>query len=125
MSTLATILLALVALEHLYILYIEMFAWTTLGRRVFKGTLPDELFDKTQGLAANQGLYNGFLAAGLIWALLTPDALWAKAIGTFFLSCIIMAAIYGAWRSSRSILLKQGLPALLALLALRLLPVAG
>ena len=72
MTIVATILVALVALEHLYILWIEMFAWTTKGREVFKGALPDELFERTRGLAANQGLYNGFLAAGLIWSPLEP-----------------------------------------------------
>lgn len=67
MQTLSLILVALVALEHSYILWIEMFAWTSKGREVFRGVLPDELFEQTKGLAANQGLYNGFLAAGLIW----------------------------------------------------------
>lgn len=68
MQTLSTILVALVALEHLYILYMEMFAWETLGKKTFKGSLPNELFKPTKKLAANQGLYNGFLAAGLIWS---------------------------------------------------------
>lgn len=116
MSLLATAFVALVALEHLYILYIEMFAWTTLGRRVFKGALPDELFEKTQGLAANQGLYNGFLAAGLIWSLFVADSEWAFRLQLFFLGCVITAALYGAYRSSVAILLKQGLPAIVALL---------
>ena len=101
MSTLASILVALVAIEHIYILWIEMFAWTTKGKEVFKGALPDELFERTQGLAANQGLYNGFLAAGLLWGLFIT---------------ILVAALYGAWRSSKSILFQQGLPAFLALL---------
>ena len=65
MQILSTILVALVALEHLYILYMEMFAWETLGKKTFKGSLPNELFKPTKKLAANQGLYNGFLAAGL------------------------------------------------------------
>ncbi len=116
MSTLASILVALVAIEHIYILWIEMFAWTTKGKEVFKGALPDELFERTQGLAANQGLYNGFLAAGLLWGLFITDPSWSVYIQPFFLSCILVAALYGAWRSSRSILFKQGLPAFLALL---------
>ena len=116
----ATILVALVALEHLYILWIEMFAWTTKGREVFKGVLPDELFERTRGLAANQGLYNGFLAAGLIWGLTIPDPLWSLRVQLFFLLCVVTAATYGAMRSSPSILLKQGLPAILALFALLL-----
>ena len=116
MSTLASILVALVAIEHIYILWIEMFAWTTKGKEVFKGTLPDELFERTQGLAANQGLYNGFLAAGLLWGLFITDPSWSVYIQLFFLSCILVVALYGAWRSSKSILFKQGLPAFLALL---------
>ena len=120
MTIVATILVALVALEHLYILWIEMFAWTTKGREVFKGVLPDELFERTRGLAANQGLYNGFLAAGLIWGLTIADPLWSLRVQLFFLLCVVTDATYGAMRSSRSILLKQGLPAILALLALLL-----
>ncbi len=120
MTIVATILVALVALEHLYILWIEMFAWTTKGREVFKGALPDELFERTRGLAANQGLYNGFLAAGLIWGLTIADPLWSLRVQLFFLLCVVTAATYGAMRSSPSILLKQGLPAILALFALLL-----
>ena len=120
MTIVATILVALVALEHLYILWIEMFAWTTKGREVFKGALPDELFERTRGLAANQGLYNGFLAAGLIWGLTIVDPLWSLRVQLFFLLCVVTAATYGAMRSSPSILLKQGLPAILALFALLL-----
>ena len=117
MELLASILTAVVALEHLYILYIEMFAWESVGRRVFKGSLPDELFAPTRGLAANQGLYNGFLAAGLIWTFFIGDPQWAFSIRVFFLTCIAVAAAYGAYRSSPTILLKQGVPALLALAA--------
>lgn len=116
MNTVAQILTALVAIEHLYILYIEMFAWETLGRKTFKGALPDELFAKTKGLAANQGLYNGFLAAGLLWSFLITDAEWATNIRIFFLGCVVVAALYGAFKSSKSILLKQGLPAILAMI---------
>lgn len=64
--TFTKILVLLIALEHLYIMYFEMFAWETIGKRTFK-SLPKDLFKPTKGLAANQGLYNGFLAAGLIW----------------------------------------------------------
>ena len=119
-NTIASILVAIVAVEHLYILWIEMFAWTTKGRKVFKGALPDELFDKTRGLAANQGLYNGFLSAGLFWGLLVGDPIWSFRIQLFFLLCVLTAATFGAIRSSFSILLKQGLPAALALLFLLL-----
>ena len=76
MQTLTTVLVSLVALEHLYILYMEMFAWETLGKKTFKGSLPDELFKPTKKLAANQGLYNGFLSAGLIWSFLIENPEW-------------------------------------------------
>lgn len=66
MELLAKIFIALIAIEHLYILWMEMFAWETAGKRTFKGAMPNELFKPTKTMAANQGLYNGFLAAGLI-----------------------------------------------------------
>jgi putative membrane protein len=116
MKTLAVILTALVALEHLYILWLEMFAWTTRGRKTFKN-FPPGLFEKTKPMAANQGLYNGFLAAGLIWSLLIQDAAWSQQISIFFLSCVIVAGIYGAYSVQRSIFVVQALPAIIALLA--------
>ena len=73
MEIIAKVLIAFVALEHLYILYIEMFAWETAGKKAFKGAMPADMFKPTKVLAANQGLYNGFLAAGLIWALFILD----------------------------------------------------
>ena len=72
------ILIAIVAIEHLFILWMEMFAWETTGKKVFKGALPEELFKPTKGLAANQGLYNGFLSAGLIWSFFISDPIWQK-----------------------------------------------
>ena len=74
MEIIAKILVGFIALEHLFILYTEMFAWETRGRKTFKGAMPDELFTPTKVMAANQGLYNGFLSAGLIWSLLIQDA---------------------------------------------------
>ena len=115
MQTLSTILVALVALEHLYILYMEMFAWETLGKKTFKGSLPNELFKPTKKLAANQGLYNGFLAAGLIWSFFIENPEWQKNIQMFFLGCVIVAGIYGALTASRKIFFVQALPAILAL----------
>lgn len=109
------ILIAIVALEHLYILYMEMFAWETLGKKTFKGSLPDELFKPTKGLAANQGLYNGFLAAGLIWSLFICDIVWSKNVAVFFLGCVIVAGIYGALSASKKIFFVQALPAIIAL----------
>ncbi len=115
MQFLSTILVALVALEHLYILYMEMFAWETLGKKTFKGSLPNELFKPTKKLAANQGLYNGFLAAGLIWSFFIENPEWQKNIQLFFLGCVIVAGIYGALSASRKIFFVQALPAILAL----------
>ena len=115
MQTLSTILVALVALELLYILYMETFAWETLGKKTFKGSLPNELFKPTKKLAANQGLYNGFLAAGLIWSFFIENPEWQKNIQLFFLGCVIVAGIYGALSASRKIFFVQALPAVLAL----------
>ncbi len=70
-----------------------MFAWETLGKKTFKGALPDEMFKPTKALAANQGLYNGFLAAGLIWTFFINDYLWQFNITIFFLVCVIIAGI--------------------------------
>ncbi|WP_215224703.1 DUF1304 domain-containing protein [Echinicola shivajiensis] len=121
MIIISKILIALVAIEHLYILYIEMFAWETKGKATFR-SIPPELFKPTKILAANQGLYNGFLSAGLVWALLIENGLWAKNIALFFLSCVIIAAIYGAATASKSIFFKQGLPAIIALIFVLLTP---
>ncbi len=118
MEMLAKVLIGLVAVEHLYILYLEMFAWTTKGPKVFK-SFPPELFNKTIAMAANQGLYNGFLAAGLIWSLCISDVVWSSNVATFFLVCVIVAGIYGAATASRRILYVQALPAIVALVVLR------
>lgn len=116
MEILAVIFTALVAIEHIYILWIEMFAWETVGKKTFKGALPSELFTPTKGLAANQGLYNGFLAAGLIWSFVISDPTWSFNVRVFFLGCVIVAALYGGLRSSKSIIIKQGVPAILAMI---------
>ncbi|MBC8767255.1 DUF1304 domain-containing protein [Arenibacter sp. BSSL-BM3] len=120
MDILLKILIALIALEHLYILYMEMFAWETLGKKTFKKALPEDMFTPTKGLAANQGLYNGFLAAGLIWTFFITDPTWSTNIAIFFLSCVAIAGIYGAWSASKKIFVVQALPALIALLLLLL-----
>ncbi|MDB5090514.1 MAG: hypothetical protein JWR09_4508 [Mucilaginibacter sp.] len=114
MKLIALILIALVAVEHIYILWIEMFAWTTKGRKTFK-SFPAELFEPTRTLAANQGLYNGFLAVGLIWSLLIGDPVWAKNVAMFFLSCVVIAGLYGGLTAGKAILVKQMLPAAIAL----------
>lgn len=115
MEILSKILIGAVALEHIYILYIEMFAWTTKAPNVFRN-FPKDLFPKTVSLAANQGLYNGFLSAGLIWSLLITDALWSKNVAFFFLGCVIVAGVYGAYSASKRIFFVQAVPANLALL---------
>lgn len=114
MSVLTKILIAVVALEHLYFMYFEMFAWETIGKRTFR-QLPPELFKPTKPLAANQGLYNGFLAAGLIWSLFIEDAVWAKNVALFFLICVTIAGLYGAATASKKIFFVQALPAIAAL----------
>lgn len=115
MEIVAYILVGLVALEHLYILYLEMFAWETKGKKAFKGSLRPELFAPTKVLAANQGLYNGFLAAGLIWSFFITDTTWNTNVAVFFLACVIVAGVYGALTATKKIFFIQALPALLAL----------
>ena len=112
MKKIATALVAIVAIEHLYILVLEMFLWTKpAGMRAF-GLTP-EFAEQSAVLAANQGLYNGFLAAGLIWSLLRKDD--DISIRVFFLSCIIIAGVFGAITAKPSILYVQAAPALIAL----------
>ncbi len=107
-------LVVLVALLHLWFLVLEMFLWTTpKGRRAFG--LSAEFAQQTRALAANQGLYNGFLAAGLIWGLWLGAA--GFAITLFFLGCVIVAGVFGAITVSRKILFIQAIPAALAVLA--------
>ncbi len=115
MTLLASILVCLVAVLHVYILVLEMFLWTRpLGMKVFRNT-PDKA-QLTQVLAANQGLYNGFLAAGLCWGA----AAQRVDVMLFFLGCVVVAGLYGAWSVSRRILFVQALPAALAIAAVLL-----
>jgi putative membrane protein len=120
MPLLAQVLIGLVILIHLYIVWLEMFAWTTRGPKVFRSLRP-ELFPPTKTLAGNQGLYNGFLVAGLVWALLISDPAWQRSVATFFLGCVAVAGLYGAATAGRRILLVQTVPAALALAAVWLL----
>jgi putative membrane protein len=115
MIIISDILTALVVVIHLYIVWLEMFAWTTRGRKVFK-TFPKELFEPTKALAANQGLYNGFLAAGLIWSFLIADPAWHVNVRLFFLGCVAVAGIYGAWTADKKIFFVQAVPAILAMI---------
>jgi len=115
MNTLALFLIGLVAVAHLGFLVLEMFFWDhPVGRRIFAMTPEQSAFSKT--LAANQGLYNGFLAAGLIWALIS-DAFELK---IFFLLCVVVAGVYGGVTAKRTILFTQALPAALALVCVLL-----
>jgi len=117
MQLAAEIIIGIVAAIHIYILWLEMFAWTTSAPKVFK-TIPKDLFGPTKTLAANQGLYNGFLAAGLIWSLCITDNHWRFYVAIFFLTCVIIAGIYGAATASKKILYVQSIPALVALILL-------
>ncbi len=121
MAIISKVLVALVALEHVYILVLEMFLWTKpQGLKSFNNT--QEAANTQKVLAANQGLYNGFLAAGLFWSLLSPDPVIARQLQLFFLGCVLVAGIYGGLTAKRSILFVQGLPALIALIAVLLTP---
>jgi len=116
---LAIILVALVAVEHVYILVLEMFLWTSpRGMKAF-GLKPEQAA-QTRVMAANQGLYNGFLAAGLIWSLIHPDADVAFQLKLFFLGCVLVAGLYGGATASRKIFVIQALPAAIAIIAVLL-----
>lgn len=113
MEIVTKLAVALVAVLHLGFLYLEMFLWKTpKGQKIFR--IDAEFAAKSAALAANQGLYNGFLAAGLIWSLLSSGEK-AFELQVFFLSCVIVAGIYGAMTVSKNILKLQCLPAILAL----------
>lgn len=115
MAVAIKIFIAFIAFIHLYILWFEMFAWTTRGRKVFRN-FPADLFEKTKTMAANQGLYNGFLAAGLIWTFFIKDVVWQTNVSLFFLICVAIAGIYGTFTADKKIFFVQALPALLAIL---------
>ena len=110
MTMLSNIFVILVAILHLYFLVLEMFLWTKpIGRKTFRNSV--EFADASKVLAANQGLYNGFLSAGLLWGVFSGSLEFK----VFFLSCVIVAGIYGAFSVSRRIFFVQALPALIAL----------
>lgn len=112
MNVIAAVLVVVVAALHAWFLVLEMFLWTKpAGLKTFRNT--PEKAETTRVLAANQGLYNGFLAAGLLWGLVTSQ--WNVVV--FFLLCVVVAALYGAWSVSRRIFYVQGLPAVAALAA--------
>jgi putative membrane protein len=113
MSTIAKILIALVALMHLGFLVMEMFLWTTPTIRASFG-LTEDFARQSKAIAANQGLYNGFLAAGLVWSLIAPVPL-GRTLALFFLGCVVVAGAFGALTVKVSILFIQALPAAIAL----------
>jgi len=111
-NVLAAVLVGLVAVLHAWFLVLEMFLWTTpLGRRAFG--LDAEFAERSKGLAANQGLYNGFLVAGLVWGLAADQ----EDVQLFFLACVVVAGVYGAATVNRRILVVQAVPAALAIAA--------
>jgi putative membrane protein len=113
MGTVSAVLVGLVAFLHVYFLVLEMFLWATpFGAKTFKRPLDEMIAQKS--LAANQGLYNGFLAAGLVWSLVAPEPI-AHQLKLFFLVCVVVAGLYGAATASRTILFVQALPAAAAL----------
>ena len=118
MDTLTKIFIGIVIAIHLYIFYFEMFAWNTIGKRAFGKKMPAEVFPYTKGLAANQGLYNIFLAAGLIWSLCIQNFIWQRNVAVFFLVCVAVAGLYGGITASKKIFIVQLVPAGIALLAM-------
>ena len=113
MEIVANVVVAAIALLHVYILVLEMFLWTTpVGRRAFG--LKPEFAQESAALAANQGLYNGFLAAGLVWGLVAGGSTGFQA-KVFFLVCVLVAGVYGAITANRRILFVQAVPAAIGL----------
>ncbi|WP_338549265.1 DUF1304 domain-containing protein [Roseovarius phycicola] len=114
MKKAALTLTGMIALLHYYIAWFEIFAWTSRGPKVFSD-FPAELFEQTIPLAANQGIYNAFLAVGLTWALIIKDAKWQKNVATYFLMFVAVAGVFGALTVTTKILFIQAIPALIAL----------
>ncbi len=113
MATVSNVLTGVVAALHVYFLVLEMFLWTTpFGQKTFKRSAAEQ--ESTKVLAANQGLYNGFLAAGLVWSLFAAAEL-VFPLRAFFLACVVVAGLYGGATASRAILFVQAVPAVAAL----------
>lgn len=113
----AVALIAAIAALHLYIAWFEIFAWESRGPKIFK-QFPRDMFKPTRALAANQGIYNAFLAVGLLWSLIIDDPIWATRIATCFLLFVLTAGVFGGFTASRRIFYVQALPAALAILLL-------
>ena len=110
-------LIFLIAAAHFYFMYFEMMAWESMGKKIFR-SIPENMFVVTKKMAANQGLYNGFIGAGLIWSLIINDEIWSKNIAFFFLTCVLVAGVFGAWSISKKIFYIQALPAIIAIILL-------
>ena len=117
MRMIANILIGLIATLHFYIAWFEIFAWTSRGPKVFSSFSP-ELFEQTIPMAANQGIYNAFLAVGLVWALLIKDRVWSTKSATCFLTFGAIAGVVGAYTVSTRIVFVQTMPAVFALVFL-------
>ena len=114
MNLISQIIIVFVALLHLYFLWLEMFVWTTKAYKVFRN-FPKDLFEKTKTMAANQGLYNGFLAAGLIWAISNKNSF--NEIALFFLTCVTIAGIYGSYTTGKmKLFVVQSVPAIIGII---------
>ncbi len=118
-SLFASILVALIAVLHFYIAWFEMFAWTSRGPKVFR-QFPKDLFEPTKALAANQGLYNAFLAVGLVWPFFIQDPVWQQNVTLMFLAFVLAAGLFGALTASKKILYVQAIPAAAAIALLLL-----
>ena len=114
MRTIALILIAAIAALHFYIAWFEIFAWTSRGPKVFTD-FPEDLFDRTVQMAANQGIYNSFLALGLVWSLFIKDMKWQINVATCFLLFVAAAGVFGAVTVTLKTLIIQTLPAVIAL----------
>lgn len=119
MQKISSILISIIAALHAYIAWFEIFAWETRGPNVFASFSP-ELFSQTTDMAANQGLYNGFLAVGLVWALFIRDAKWKVNVATCFLLFVAVAGVFGAFTVSTHILYIQTVPAIITLVLLHI-----
>ncbi|MGV6862733.1 MAG: DUF1304 domain-containing protein [Putridiphycobacter sp.] len=117
MGLLLQILVGIIAFLHLYFLWFEMFAWQSMGKKLFRHLSADFLKD-SKAMAANQGLYNGFLAAGLIWTFFISNPDWQFNVTLFFLSCVTVAGLYGGFSVGKKIIYIQALPAILAIVVL-------
>lgn len=118
------VFIGLVALQHYFIMFMEMFLWEKRGPLIFKN-FDKKIFSETTAMAKNMGLYNGFLAVGLTLSLFVKDPLWSKNIALYFLGCVIVAGLYGSFTAERTIFLKQSLIAIVAVLLIVWTPQLG